>query len=32
VHEYFRFKEIGSVIAKGMTSETVVYELTGALP
>ena len=31
-HEYFRFKEIGSVIAKGITSETVLYELTGALP
>jgi adenylate cyclase len=32
VNKCFRFKEIGSVIAKGMTSETVVYELTGALP
>jgi adenylate cyclase len=32
MHKYFRFKEIGSVIAKGMTSETVVYELTGASP
>jgi adenylate cyclase len=28
----FRCKEIGSVAAKDMTSETVVYELTGALP
>jgi len=32
VHEYFRFKEIGSVIVKGMSSETVVYEPTGAFP
>jgi adenylate cyclase len=32
VHEYSRFKAIGSVIAKSVTSETVVYELTGALP
>jgi adenylate cyclase len=28
----FRFKEIAAVVAKGMTSETVVYELIGVSP
>jgi adenylate cyclase len=32
VRDSFQFKEIGSVVAKGMISSTVVYELTGTLP
>jgi hypothetical protein len=32
MREHFQFKEIGAVVAKGMSSETIVYELIGVLP